>query len=512
MSSQLQYKPVSTSCMNVYKKIAGDLSPNKLSFFTIKHPDGRIMKLGSNNMMHLNEGSDVNFQKYTGNNVQSSHLNFISFFKDGNKSYSLRHTGYVLYLHPFTAYNYDFAWYLEPEGTGFNIYNEYGGGMYIGYDEKNDQLRIVPHGSKIIWQIDEYQGNDSKKLKKALAFMNNGQGKYNNVFEDVEACVFPKETLPVMSFDNKCLLKNSDSKATINRTFIESIGGPMVQDRTIANENIRNGKGLYPSSGCGVVTNSDELFKRAVVDSGIVIDYENQKILRILREQIKALKLEIKDLTHVKIPNQHNVLNLAIRRYEHMLRDCNYHKWLKPWLINYGIPYIKRVIEQNRGYLNWLENSYWPAVNNYGKWLSKRCTIATARPGVIFKLKDVSTGLYVNLNGNNDGILDNNGIQFKLERPNKLYDPNRLGAFGISYGGRWLRHAGLVVHLHNFNSGPVYDFAWVFQPTGSGQYRIYNYYGGGYYLDFNGRNVLISKNSNRRWTISIQQIPFYMNK
>jgi hypothetical protein len=382
MSSQLQYKPVSTSCMNVYKKIAGDLSPNKLSFFTIKHPDGRIMKLGSNNMMHLNEGSDVNFQKYTGNNVQSSHLNFISFFKDGNKSYSLRHTGYVLYLHPFTAYNYDFAWYLEPEGTGFNIYNEYGGGMYIGYDEKNDQLRIVPHGSKIIWQIDEYQGNDSKKLKKALAFMNNGQGKYNNVFEDVEACVFPKETLPVMSFDNKCLLKNSDSKATINRTFIESIGGPMVQDRTIANENIRNGKGLYPSSGCGVVTNSDELFKRAVVDSGIVIDYENQKILRILREQIKALKLEIKDLTHVKIPNQHNVLNLAIRRYEHMLRDCNYHKWLKPWLINYGIPYIKRVIEQNRGYLNWLENSYWPAVNNYGKWLSNICRRNNSR--VIF--------------------------------------------------------------------------------------------------------------------------------
>jgi hypothetical protein len=35
-----------------------------------------------------------------------------------------------------------------------------------------------------------------------------------------------KETLPVMSFDNKCLLKKFDSKATINRTFIES-GGPI---------------------------------------------------------------------------------------------------------------------------------------------------------------------------------------------------------------------------------------------------------------------------------------------
>ena len=380
MSSQLQYKPVSTSCMNVYNNLVGELPTNSLPFFVIRHPDGRSMKLGNNNMIHLNEGSEVNFQKYRGNDVYKSQDDNIAFFKDGDSSYSLRHTGYVLYLHPFNANNYDFAWYLEPDGDGYNIYNNFGGGMYIGYDQDNDQLRIGSQGNKITWQIEEHGGNDSKLLKKALSYMNKGQGQYNDVFEGVDACVFPKETLKLMNFDKQCKLKNSDTNDIVNNNFIQSIGGVMNQDREIANNDILVGKGLYPSNGCGIITNTNGVFKESVADSGVVIDFENQKILRQLREKIRILKLEIKDLSQVQVPNQRRILAAAIQRYEGVLADCNYHKWLKPWLIEYGLPWIKQVIEQNRGYLYWLDNYYWPAVNNYGRWLSDMVRRALSRP------------------------------------------------------------------------------------------------------------------------------------
>jgi hypothetical protein len=41
-------------------------------------------------------------------------------------------------------------------------------------------------------------------------------------------------------------------------------------------KNIRNGR-LYPSSGCGVVTNFMNYLKEQKLDSGIVIDYEKIK-------------------------------------------------------------------------------------------------------------------------------------------------------------------------------------------------------------------------------------------
>jgi hypothetical protein len=216
-------------------------------------------------------------------------------------------------------------------------------------------------------------GNDAKTLKKAVAFMNRGQGKYNDVFEGVDACVYPNETLSIMNIEGNCLLKNSDTDDIVNNNFVESIGGVMEQNRVIANQNIAQGKGLYPSNGCGISTNEPGLFKKAVADSGSVIDFENQKILNSLKDEIVKLNLEIKDISQVQIPNQRKVLDATIKKYKEILADCNYHKWLREWFNNYGKPYITDIITKNSNYLNWLQNSYGPSVYNYEKWLENRC-------------------------------------------------------------------------------------------------------------------------------------------
>jgi len=118
-----------------------------------------------------------------------------------------------------------------------------------------------------------------------------------------------------------------------------------------------------------------------------------------------------------------------------------------------------------------------------------------------FRLQDVTTGQYMNFDGNNNGILDGTGIYLTFQKPSGLYDPNNIGAWALaSANGTTVRHSGMVVHLNGFTQNN-YDFAWVFQDAGSGQYTIYNYYGGGNYLDFNGQNVLISQNKQRKWVL-----------
>ena len=43
----------------------------------------------------------------------------------------VRHSGYILHNHPFTANNYDYAWrFIDKGGLTYEIYNDYGGGFY----------------------------------------------------------------------------------------------------------------------------------------------------------------------------------------------------------------------------------------------------------------------------------------------------------------------------------------------------------------------------------------------
>ena len=87
-----------------------------------------------------------------------------------------------------------------------------------------------------------------------------------------------------------------------------------------------------------------------------------------------------------------------------------------------------------------------------------------------------------------------------LDQPIGIYDPQNRGAWNLCSDGKCMRHGGFVVHKDVFVP-QNYDFAWVFQQAGSGQYTLFNYYGGGYYLDFDGTNVRITTNNQRKWTL-----------
>lgn len=121
--------------------------------------DGRFWK-NSGGTVKLNSGTGAKIWLYTGGDVYNAGAGRVAFFLDNNSGLAVRHTGFVMYYHGFTANNFDWAWYFRASGTGVQIYNDYGGGYWVTYDGTNDNVWIqgIPQSSSVTWYI--FPGNN----------------------------------------------------------------------------------------------------------------------------------------------------------------------------------------------------------------------------------------------------------------------------------------------------------------------------------------------------------------
>lgn len=235
-------------------------------------------------------------------------------------------------------------------------------------------VQYEPINTSCIDTYNETSGNINKESniknkQKVLAYMNQGQGKYNNNFEKINSCVMPKETHEQMNL-NKCYLRN-DTNQVINQNFKNSTGGLLNQNPDIARKQILEGTGVYPDEGCSLSTENTDIFKQTIQDSAINIDLQNNKILTILKEKIQIIKDEITNLTINLIPNQEKILNNIINDYNITSTDCENQLQLQKKLMD-KIPHIKYILYYNNNYKINIEN-YWLNVNNIGNKLVKQC-------------------------------------------------------------------------------------------------------------------------------------------
>ena len=127
-----------------------------------------------------------------------------------------------------------------------------------------------------------------------------------------------------------------------------------------------------------------------------------------------------------------------------------------------------------------------------------------------FRIRHAETGKYLNLDGDNNGILDDNGIYFSVHTPGDIYNPNGLNAHALRVEsgprtGAYLRHSGMVVHGNPWE-GNNYDFSWVFvDRQDDGSFTMFNYYGSdsqltlpGYFLNYANNYVQIFQTA-ARW-------------
>ena len=121
----------------------------------VRHPDGRVWKVDGDKIT-LNKGIEMSLSIGNFPDVYLSSKRRIALLQDGQKTRSIRHSGYVMWTHNFEPNNLDFAWYLEKNEQGVKIFNDFAAGYYVGYDSSTDRVLIVPPSDKrvVTWSLE----------------------------------------------------------------------------------------------------------------------------------------------------------------------------------------------------------------------------------------------------------------------------------------------------------------------------------------------------------------------
>lgn len=225
------------------------------------------------------------------------------------------------------------------------------------------------YGDELKWT------SDSKNKRKALAFMNTGQGRNDNAapFQKIDSCVYPSEAKTVMKLDNTCMMMNSDTNTVLDANYEPTYAGFLNIDTQERQQQVMKGQSVYPSEGCGVHTFDKKSLKSAINTSKDILNADNNKELKCIQDKINATLNEINDFINVKVPAQQKALDKAIYNYNVTLNNCNYHDWWQKWYMQYGQPWAVNYLSTLQSYLNWMRNDYWNAVNDYGKWRADQC-------------------------------------------------------------------------------------------------------------------------------------------
>ena len=137
--------------------------------------------------------------------------------------------------------------------------------------------------------------------------------------------------------------------------------------------------------------------------------------------------------------------------------------------------------------------------------------------GFRFMLQDYSSGYYVCADGSTKFLCSAsstlaNATIFQVYNNSAVYNNGSGGVALQTYMGQYsdggyMRHAGYTCYSNGF-AGNNFDFAWLFQTTGTQNvFTIYNWYGGNYYLDIVSNYLQISPGSSRQWKV----IPYDYN-
>lgn len=125
------------------------------------------------------------------------------------------------------------------------------------------------------------------------------------------------------------------------------------------------------------------------------------------------------------------------------------------------------------------------------------------------KLKDPASKKYVTYNGANFPVNADsaNATVFTVQNNPSVYGNSGGGVALQTTGGPganngFARHAGYILWSHGF-AGGNYDFSWKFNKleNSNDTFVIYNWFGGGTYLDIANGNLQISGNSGKQWIV-----------
>lgn len=160
-------------------------APQQPKSLKISLPGGNLWKI-SGNAIGLNSGNEMSLSIYSDPSVWLSQFGWFGLLQDGRQNQAVRcvcrhnfrgalllikvlltwfydrHSGYVMWTSNFAADNWDFAWKLVADGSGYRIKSNFGvtdahgGGWWVGYDKGSGRVLIVAATDerKVSWNIE----------------------------------------------------------------------------------------------------------------------------------------------------------------------------------------------------------------------------------------------------------------------------------------------------------------------------------------------------------------------
>lgn len=193
---------------------------------------------------------------------------------------------------------------------------------------------ISPNCVEILNQTNNFSGH--KKDLKSAAAMFRAQGNSINRIDALNSCILPKESFPLFRNsmqNNHCSLKSynvEDNSMRQHYYLNTSKPDKLSMNQNIKQQQLNQGKGIYPNNGC--IHNIDNTSRTFINEMGRVLDFENEKILYPLREELKALIAECARLDR-EIANNRNQYNTLVNQIADQNRLCDgYTSYIKNYV------------------------------------------------------------------------------------------------------------------------------------------------------------------------------------
>lgn len=310
---KFNYEPLISVCAN--DEILTKLYEN-ISFFdsfTFIHKDNNNQwKVDANGIIRLKTGNPISFTKYYSKDIIGYKEGFIGLLVDNKIEHSLVYVNNTLQIQPLDK-SPNFSWQLIHNDDYRFLYNNE---KYLDYDEKKDSFTMSEQGTT---QWKEVKIKGKKMRLKALALMYRAQTilQGEDIYKNVEACVFPRELLPVLSFNRETCYGPTDIGLRL------ALGGFLSKENK--NSVIESGKGIYPNRGCMMSTTKKDMFVDMLNKTADNVFMNNSVMLQVLekekseigknmiviQKEIKKLGIELTDITNEYLRYKFEYTNLV---------------------------------------------------------------------------------------------------------------------------------------------------------------------------------------------------------
>lgn len=196
------------------------------------HPNGKTIKNDAG-IVRLNTGSPIVLQLYRGSDVFNSVNGRVALFQDGNSSNGFRHNTLILKINPFQAGNYDWAWQIiYVNNNTIQLYNDYSGGYWLGYDSVNDQLIITNVlTNRVDWTILGQPQN---------AFVDSGETVVSLSDNGNILAVGSSVNNPISKITDIVLTDNDNAMSLLSGTYFTITGKKVISTGTLSAASVSN--------------------------------------------------------------------------------------------------------------------------------------------------------------------------------------------------------------------------------------------------------------------------------